>query len=188
MKDRIKKLLNTLPKNTIFNDDFVFDYFQKHPTFSEKIDKGFIGFCIKKNEWNYSYHIANSEDVFTPISYNYNVKESEATRLNKALRNAVQTYIDKVRNTLTFGISRCEITNEILTKENTHIDHYDLDFKDLVKNFTSEYTNIDVYKKGVKFYLTNEDVKAKWIEYHNKNTNLRAVTATANLARNCKKT
>jgi len=186
MKNKIKELLKAFPKDVIFNDSFVYDYFKQHPNWNEKIKSGFIGFAIKKNEWNYSFHVANSEINFTPISYNYDIKESYDDQLKKALRNEIQVYVDKVRNNVNFGIDKCVITGEILTKKNTHIDHYNLDFKDLVKKFTSQYDNIQIHKKGVKFYLKDDVIKQEWVKYHNENTNLRAVTATANLARNRK--
>ena len=186
MKNEIKKLFKELPKDTILNMDVLYNYFKQHPKWNEKISKGFKGFMIKKNEWNYSFHVVGNNNQFTPVSINYNLKETYFDKIKKALRTEVQPVVDKVRNKVVYGETKCQLTGEILTKENTHIDHYDLDFRFLVDEFTKKYKNIEVIKKGVKFYLVDETIKKEWVNFHNNNTNLRAVTAEANLKRSKK--
>ena len=186
MKNEIKQLFKELPKDTLLHIDVLYNYFKNHPKWEEKISNGFNGFIIKKNEWNYSFHIVGDNNKFTPISINFNIKESPNDRIKKALRTEIQHIVDGVRNTVVFGESKCLLTGEVLTKENTHIDHYDLDFRFLVDEFIKKYNNIEVIKKGVKFYLVDENIKKEWIEFHNNNTNLRPVTATANQKRSKK--
>lgn len=183
MKNEIKKLFKELPKDTVLNIDILYNYFKNHPKWNEKISKGFNGFIIKKNEWNYSFHVVGNNNQYTPISINFDVKETNLDRLKKALRTEVQHIVDEVRNKIIFGETKCKLTGEILTKENTHIDHYDLDFRFLVAEFIKKHTKIEVVKKGVKFYLVDEKIKKEWIEFHNSNTKLRAVTALANQKR-----
>ena len=186
MKNEIKKLFKELPKDTLLHIDILYNYFKQHPKWDQKISKGFNGFIIKKNEWNYSFHVVGDRNVFTPISINFNVKETHLDQVKKALRTAVQPIVDKVRSKVIYGKTKCELTGEVLTKENTHIDHYDLDFRFLVEQFTKKHKDIKIVKKGVKFYLVDENIKKEWIDFHNNNTKLRPVTATANLKRSKK--
>ena len=186
MKTKVKKLFKELPKNTLLNVDTLYNYFKHHPKWDEKISNGFNGFIIKKNDWNYSFHVAGDNNKYTPISFNFDIKEDHLDRVKKALRNEVQPIVDEVRNSVIYGKSKCHLTGEILTKKNTHIDHYNLDFRFLVDEFLKKHKKIEVVKKGVKFYLLDENIKKYWIEFHNNNTNLRPVTAEANLKRSKK--
>jgi hypothetical protein len=185
-KNKVRELLHSLPKNVIFQDEELLYFFMDHPKWNEKTHNGFDGFIIKKNEWNFSFHVVDKIGIHTPISFNFDIKETEKHRVIKALRNEVQPIVDEYRNKLVFGVSRCDVTGEILTKTNTHIDHFDLEFRFLAQYFMEKYPNIEVNKIGVKFYIANEDIKDEWIKYHNLNTKLRAVTASFNLSRNKK--
>lgn len=179
MKNRIKELFKTLPKDVIFNQDEVFEFFKNHHKFNQKV----VGFIIKKNEWGYSFHLVEEGNKFTPVSMNFNVKDSKKTETLKALRNEVQHEVNKVRNSIVYGVDRCGLTNELLVKGNVHIDHFDLEFRYLADFFMNKYKDLEYKKIGVKFFLTDSKIKDEWVKYHNENTNLRAVTAKANLTR-----
>ena len=176
--NRIKELFRTLKKDVIFNNDEVFNFFKTHHKFNENV----TGFIIKKNEWGYSFHLVDNGN-FIPVSMNFKTIDTKRTNTLKALRMEVQQECDKVRNSIKYGVDKCQISGEILIKGNVHIDHYNLEFRYLAEYFMNKYSNLKLEKIGVKFYLSESTIRKEWVEYHNSNTNLRAVTALANLTR-----
>ena len=71
----------------------------------------------------------------------------------------------------------CHITNEILEKDNTHIDHYDMEFDEVYqiwsKNYTEEYLFSKINKtedNSYETYFVDDNIKKDFIEFHNQNT------------------
>lgn len=138
------------------------------------------------------FYIVRNDGTVTDISYNKSIHPpSKLTDISTACRYAVKEEIENFKKqNIIFGISKCAITNTILKYDQTHIDHYDLDFKDLVKNWLKEKDISEIFKsinttKDLTFetFFTKQELNNSFIEFHNNNTNLRAVTANSNLTR-----
>jgi hypothetical protein len=193
IKQRVKQILDSLEDNepVRYESDYIFllNFFTKHPKWEEKTQGQFDYFVKMKNEWGYSFHILRLDGTYEAISMNYGATINKKADVNSALRNAIEHQIKAVRDKISYGVDRCELSGCLLTKDNSHIDHYDLDFKDVVKtwmqknNYTYDFLFDNIEKLGVKFYITNDDINNSFNVYHMENTNLRPILATINLRR-----
>jgi len=195
-KKEVQQLLRDLkPNETVSNEVFneLILFFSNHPCWDEKKGVGVKRIVKMKNEWNYSFYLQRLDDTYVSISVNFPKEINKYQLVLKALRNEIQPQIDSFRNTVNYGVDKCIFTNEVLTKENSHIDHYDLDFKDVAKKFISTISNDfdevvdriykDLEKEGVKFYLGCNIMSSNWWDFHERYTNLRCITKKANLSR-----
>ena len=85
----------------------------------------------------------------------------------------------------------CPISGkELMNDNNTHIDHnYEtLPFAKMVKDFckTHDYDikSIQTVSQGTNRTFTDENVQHKWLEYHYKHAQLRALHKNANMSAN----
>ena len=110
--------------------------------------------------------------------------------ISRACRLAVQPEIKEMRDKIKLPFI-CPITGEIIKdKKKIHIDHYDLKFSDLIDKWLD---NKDIYyilsKIHVEYnrelkrrcYFIDEKIENDFIDFHNKHTHLRAVSALANI-------
>ena len=108
----------------------------------------------------------------------------------RACRLAVWPEIKEMRDKIKLPFI-CPITGEIIKdKKKIHIDHYDLKFSDLLDKWL-ENKDIDYilskihieYNRELKkrCYYVDETIENDFIDFHNKNTHLRAVSSHANL-------
>jgi hypothetical protein len=193
IKQRVRQILDSLehdePVRYQSDIDFLLKFFSNHPKWNEKIKGGFHYFYKFKNEWGYSFFVMRKDHTSEAISMNYGATINKKADVNSALRNAIEHQIKAVRDKINYGVDRCELSGCLLTKDNSHIDHYDLDFKDVVKtwmqknNYTYDFLFDNIEKLGVKFYITNDDINNSFNVYHMENTNLRPILATINLRR-----
>jgi hypothetical protein len=193
IKKRARKILDNLDNNEAvrYESDqyFLIKFFSNHPKWNEKTQGQFDYFFKLKNEWGYSFHIMRLDKTFEAIGMNYSLTINKKHDVNKALRNAIEHQIKTVRDKINYGVDRCELSGCLLTKDNSHIDHYNLDFKDVVSmwmqknNYTYDFLYDNIEKLGVKFYITNDDINNSFNVFHEENTNLRAILASENLKR-----
>lgn len=108
----------------------------------------------------------------------------------RACRLAVWPEIKEMRDKIKLPFI-CPITGEIINdKKKIHVDHYDLKFSDLLDKWL-ENKDIDYilskihieYNRELKkrCYFVDEKIENDFIDFHNKNTHLRAVSAIANI-------
>jgi len=194
-RKEIIEIITKIEKNKLYFNCDIFkkldDYFKNHPKYLEKTKSGNKGYIYSNNKtWggnNFCFYIIDKNQKKTTISYNWstntNYKKNEVL---KAFRTAVDCEIINFKKTFVLGETRCAITNEILT-EKYHVDHHNFDFINVVKLFLEEYNKTfdDLFKYVIeiksKRYFSNDNLIKYFIEFHNKNTNLRFTTITANL-------
>ena len=162
--------------------------FENHNDWIEKKGIGvqyvFVG-NGKYNEKCFFIHRTDNTDV--DISYNKCVSNpSKLVSIKQAGRNTIEYIIQNYKEqNVIFNTSTCSVTGEILTKENTHIDHYDMTFDNMIMiwidkiGVDSIYDNLDHSGFGLSFKCN--DIKNDFITFHNNTCKLRAVTAKANL-------
>lgn len=198
-KDKIescRKILYKYSPNTIISDENDFEYlmdmFQNHQNWEQKkgcgvksisVINGLYGTkCFQLNRFDNS-----TTDISFMVSLSFRTK---LTDIKKAGREAIREEILRFRkNNVKYNISRCPINDEILTSSNTHIDHFDKTFDEMV-NLWIEDKNIDTLFKKInesedncmKTFFTDDKIISDFIEYHNKNCKLRAVSKTSNLS------
>jgi hypothetical protein len=176
-----------------FADDieFLYSIFECHPQWEQKQGCGVDYFYIGKTKYNnLCFYIMRTDGTTTDISFTTAIKEPTIkSKVLKAFRSAIRPEIEKFKKTIKFGADKCPITGYILIPSNTHIDHYDLTFKELIEVFTTDTPLEDYFQfinetkdNEVETYFTNQNIIDSFVNFHNANTNLRAVTKQANLS------
>lgn len=170
------------------------ELFKKHPSYARKKGTGIKDIVVEKTKFNNNtFVIVRNDFTKTDISYIVCIdgQKTKKAKVKKACRNAVRPIIKNAQDKVMYGIDRCQFTGEVLTKENTHIDHYNLNFNELFKAWIKD-KNVDYLFSQLNdtsvdmemhVYFTNAKTRQDFIAFHNKNTHLRAISKTANLKR-----
>ena len=192
--------------------DMLLHIFQNHPEWQLKKGVGIDFISVTLTSWKTRcFQLHRVDGTTTDISYKACItKKHPAQIFIEACRNAVREDIHRFRmQNVIYGVTTCEITGETLTRDNTHIDHYDMDFKTLLKNFWYKYFSHVKLAEFVDTHINKTDdnsvdtcfIENVWInpssddemlmlmsisecfrQFHNENTQLRAVTKDANLS------
>ena len=188
-----KEILNRTQLNSDVNQsDFIFlmSYFVNHPNWIDKQGCGIKSIKVALSPYkNRCFILSRNDETQTDISYKACLTPpTKLAEIKKACRNAIKNIIFEFKNNnVVYGQSICEITNEILTKENTHIDHYDLTFADMfnlwIKDKDLDYLHSKINKTidhNFDTYFIDNEIVNDFILFHNDKCKLRAVTAYAN--------
>jgi len=181
-----------------FKNDEYFNFLlllcKRHPNYDNKF-KQFMDFTISYNKLNkkgLALNILNNDGSFTEISWRICVLEkckSIKTLFNNALRENIMNQILDFKNNS--DLSFCRECNSLIDKNtNIHIDHYQIQFKQLVEDFlkfNKIIIPIEYNKKEVTFQTIFKE-KDSWIgklfeTYHSEHATLRVLCETCNLTR-----
>jgi hypothetical protein len=173
---------------------FLYQIFLGHPSFEYKQGTGISDIIIGKSPRGKCFYFKRRDNSEIDISYITSIdgEKTKAKKIALACRTTIEPLIKQFRSNIWFGVDKCALTGVILTKENTHIDHYSVNFKYVVSSWITKYGEDRIYKyinenkgndKFIKTHFTDKRVINNFIAYHNKHTNLRAVTDKANLSR-----
>ncbi|MEJ2905053.1 DCL family protein [Pedobacter panaciterrae] len=199
LKERAKAILNNYPLGHIFDSTgldykFLIRIFEGHPEYNIKSGLGISEIYIGQGETYKTrcFFVKRVDGTNTDISYLRSVDgaSSKISDIKAACRSAIKFVIDDVGLSVNYGIDSCLFTGEILTKENTHIDHYDKPFDEVVNewikhlNIDSVHSCINDGTKDNEFdvFFTSRELNEDFVLYHNRNTNLRAISKKANLS------
>lgn len=185
-----KELLHK-PKLSREDKRWLYMLFQNHPEWKHKKGVGIKDIVKRKTMWgNRCFWLIRKDGSETDISYKICIqgRPTKLAEVKKACRHAVAGEVMKVAKQVNYGVDKCPITGDVLTKGNTHIDHYNLTFAELFKKWVNQY-DLDMLYSLVN--RTNDgdtttrfvsaQVESDFIRFHNANTHLRAVTKEANL-------
>lgn len=167
---------------------------QRHPRQEDKL-KNIIDFEIRSEpdaKGNaLAINIINNDNTITEISWGKCVtrkSESSETKFSKALRECVQSQIDKYRNNLDKNDLKCFICESSLTIQRYDIDHV-VHFKKLVEDFIQMHKIVipDEYDKNSKFRpvfrSSDRDIADMFYAYHQEHAILRPLCSPCNLKR-----
>ena len=192
-KEVTKKCQDILYERIPIDYEFLLnDVFPYHPEWDIKRGDGIVSVGIIETKYkNKCFYIERVDGTKTDISFTKCITNpNEFADIKKSCRSAIRNEIIKFRKSIKFGIDRCAITGELLEKHNTHIDHYDMNFNDLFIMWVFDKRPEDLRRfinptKDNEYdtYFISEVIKNDFINFHNKNTNLRAVTVKSNLSR-----
>ena len=190
-KDQCKEILNKYALNhTIIEErEFLVNVFKNHPNWLEKRGKGGRRIFIGQDNYKHRcFFIERIDNTVVDISYLTAIagnNKSDLERIKIACRTAILPEILDYRNkNVIFGVTKCAISGEILTKENINIDHYELKFSEMFDLWIKKYIpkelvkNIQVQDQTSSF--TNDIILNDFISFHNINCKLRAVTKHVN--------
>ena len=199
LKERAKSILNGFPINHVFDVDssehkFLNRLFEGHPEYSIKSGTGIknLSIGVGGKFKTRCFMINRINGTSTDISYIRSVDgaTSKISDIKCACRSAIDPVIIEFKKGVRYGIDTCQITGELLTKDNTHIDHYDMTFdelfglwiKDLSIDLLHSLLNDSTIDNATSIYFKSEIIANGFVVFHNDNTNLRAVTKKANLS------
>ena len=172
--------------------DFLISIFEGHTEWEEKKGIGIDYITTKITEYkNRCFEIHLIDGTYNDISYTHAIKNrSIRSQIKAACRTAIKHIISDFRKkNVVWGVTICPITKEILTPDNTHIDHYNLTFNDIyekwIKNYDEKFLILllnatDDNSEETKF--TDNKIIEDFIQFHNNNTHLRVVSKKANLS------
>ena len=186
-----KKCRELLYKNVLTLDDkkFLASIFINHPDWKSKRGVGVKDISRMKTIYNTTgFQIIRKDGSTTDISYNECISPSSSlSKIKRACRTACKTEIIKFRKNIKWGIDVCPFSNKILYKENTDIDHYNMTFNELfnewIKNKDTKYLESKLAKSEDNIfedYFIDDELNNDFLDFHNKNTNLRAVDKNIN--------
>lgn len=196
--EKLKKCKEILSK---YNDEnkltpkdqiFMTEIFSGHPDFEIKKGIGIDFIFTKKTKYNnMCFNIMRIDGSTTDISYIQSVSPKDRWQdVKSACRNAIAPGIEGLRSLVNFGVDRCQVTGQVLTKENLHFDHFDLSFEELFFLWSSQFdrdfliSKLNNSKKDneTECYFIDEDLKKDFLVEHGLFTHLRPVTKFANLS------
>lgn len=191
------EFIKTLKKDVeydFFTDEFQIlnKWFVNHPNYYEKTKYGINSYIYSLNtsfKNCYCFFIVTPSNEKIAISYNFTkIKKDNKWYVLQAMRNAVEPDIYLFKKSFKLGKTKCALTGVILS-EKYHVDHYDMDFIDVVNMFLFKYNItfdnlIDyVVEVDTKKHFNNQKLINAFRFFHNQNTKLRFVTPKANLSR-----
>jgi hypothetical protein len=171
---------------------FLLDLFSQHPDWPKKKGVGVESISITQSAFKTRCFVLHRWDgSTTDISYKKCVSPpSDEQLIRQACRDALHPQIYAFRNAhVVFGVTRCPITNDVLTRENTHIDHYELTFDEMFRLWLPQWDMEDLLAGlapacdnayGRRF--ANNKIIDHFIQFHDGHCKLRAVTRKANLS------
>lgn len=172
--------------------EFLMNLFSCHSEWDMKRGCGIKSITVKKDFYGNKYFYLNRVDgTGTDISFVHCISERKPIAIIKqACRYAIRNEIDLYRRkNVQYGVTTCPITGEVLTQDNTHIDHYDLTFQQMFDRWIIGKSIDELFKKinktddnSLLTYFTCDLLINEFIEFHNNHCKLRAVSRIANLS------
>jgi hypothetical protein len=193
--EKCREILYKYNVNSFVSDEedieFLLSIFVGHSEWEQKKGVGIESISIIKNQFNKCFQINRIDGTCTDISFIHSItNHSKIYEIKKACRTAIAPQVQKFReDNVIYGISTCPITGEVLIKENTHIDHFDLTFNSMFNLWITQYDEKFLYLKinetkdsEITTYFTDNSINNNFIDFHNANSKLRAVSKIANLS------
>lgn len=196
-KNICKRILNSGKEVVDSEEDFEFlcEIFKEHDEYELKF-KGqkIIKISIKKSSYgSRCFYITREDGTETDISFVSCLESKKNKKLKdirSACREAVEPLIIKEREKIQFPY-KCPLSGKVMNSiKEVHIDHYDLDFKDVADLWINENGGIEnIYKYVCETkdnetitYFTDDSIKESFIRFHNEHTHLRAIYKRENLS------
>lgn len=193
-RDILYSYLNNVPLSTE-DEDFMLSVFEMHPNWGKKMGCGINYICVGNATYGTKcFFIVRNDGSSTDISFKKCItSKNEMEDIYKACRYAIEPIIIDFKSRISkdFGKIKCEFTGEVLFRENTHIDHYNKDFKDVVIGWLSDNSySLEYLQSKINplsdnefyTYFTDDSLIDSFVKYHNSNTHLRAISKFANLS------
>lgn len=199
LKGKAKAILNDNPIGFVFEQNtpdynFLLRIFQGHPEYQIKVGSGISNIYIAKGlEFSTRcFFITRIDGSTSDISYIRSI-DGATTKISDikcACRSAIKDVVARRRDKVQYGVTLCPISGEVLTKDNTHIDHYNMPFDDVcnawLKNQNIEFVHSCLNDSSAdhvqEISFASRNLKESFIAFHNANTRLRAVSKKANLS------
>jgi len=192
-----KEILYKYPVNSILSDEDKInsiELFKNHPNWKIKEGSGIKNIRVILDKFKHkTFLIERIDNSTTDISiivssrgYTGNIKN----RIQNACRFHITQEIFKFKDTIDFSNYVCPITQQKITKDSCHIDHYNLTFNELFNKWIKDKDIIEISKflndptqdNIMEDKFIDNNIISEFINFHNSNTHLRAVSKSANLS------
>lgn len=173
---------------------FVYELLKLHPNFEEKTKNGIKSFVVKKDGFGKNYCIFIRDNYKRMIDFSWRAcvrgkPQSVDSNLKAAMREAISEDIISFKRSRLKDDSVCDICSCQLTEGDIHVDHVNHfilladEFKLLFDGVLPREFDDCLKTFRAKFKETDSDFKSAWVDYHNKNAELRLVCSRCNLTR-----
>jgi hypothetical protein len=194
--DQCQQILYKYPLNAIVTDtddiQFLLSIFENHSDWNKKNGNGISTIIVILTKYkNRCFQLNRIDSTSTDISYVESISnKSPLLNIKNACRNAIYPIIVEFRKeNVRYGISKCPISGDILTKENTQIDHYDLSFDEMFNQWVKGESVDKLFSKinesednSFETFFTDSSIIENFKNFHNANSKLRAVSKFTNLS------
>jgi len=198
-----QQLISKYPDNSdVGNDDLIFlcELFKFHDEWEQKsagiivairptttTDYGNRCFILhKKDSTKIDISVPHSIKCI-PTARSKNRLPQRLLDFKSAARNAIKIQIFEFRDMTLQNNPICELTDELLTRQNADVDHIAPNtFDRLLYNFCSVHkinpVDVDIESiNGTIAKISNSDIENNWMKYHQLYAELRLISKTANL-------
>lgn len=200
ISEKEKQCQDMLYNRIALDEDWLIqEVFSNHPNWEEKSYPGIKQISIGTSpDWHSQcFYLHRIDGTSTDIGFKKSLRPpNNKQKIAKACRTAVQESINKFKASINYGRDRCPITKNILYEHNSHIDHYEPQFVEIVSMWLTElkFTSEDIDEIANKFVnksidnnsttrFTNDELANDFKNYHDKIAQLRCIEKTENLKR-----
>lgn len=201
LKEKCKKILNSYKNGerlNLFDEEFMIDFFTQLAKSNKLKGKNIIEVYVRKSARfsNQQFWIKREDGTETDISYpNCISPRKDIDEISDACRRAVESIITEYKFKHVYPTTSDLSGLAILCPDNAEVDHYDMDFVELVNNWVSLnggeekiYSKINETEDGSEITeFTDSALVESFIQYHNSHTHLRLITVEENRKRKKKK-
>lgn len=165
--------------------------FSRHQEWEEKKGVGIDHLEVRPNRYKQkNFYIVRIDGSVTDISFLKALQHpTKLSVVKEACRNAILPIILEIRSEIQLPF-KCPLTGETVTdKKLIHVDHYDLTFDEVFNKWIEDKNINELYEKVAKSqdnseqtYFEDDAISKDFLDFHNKNTHLRVISAKANLS------
>jgi len=170
--------------------------FSRHQEWEEKKGVGIDHLEVRSNRYKQkNFYIVRIDGSVTDISFLKSLQHpTKLSVVKEACRTAILPLILEIRSEIQLPF-KCPLTGETVTdKKLIHVDHYDLTFDEVFNKWIEDKNLNELYEKVAKSqdnseqtYFEDDIINKDFLDFHNKNTHLRVISAKANLSKQIRK-
>ena len=201
LEEKCKKILNSYKSGdrlNLFDEEFMISFFMQLAKSNKLKGQNIVAIYVRKSTLfrNLQFWIKREDGTETDISYPsciYPPKPIE--EISDACRRAVGSIITEYKFKHVYPTTSDLSGQSILCPDDAEVDHYDMDFVELVRNWVSlnggeekVHSKINETEDGSeKTEFTDRALVESFIQYHNSHTHLRLITVEENRKRKKKR-
>ena len=201
LKEKCKEILNSYKDGVrlnLFDEEFMIDFFTQLAKSNKLKGLKIVEVYVRKSKKfpNLQFWIKREDGTETDISYlNCISPRKKIDEISDACRRAVESIITEYKFKHVYPTTSDLSGQSILCPDDAEVDHYDMDFVELVSNWVSlnggeekVHSKINETEDGSeKTEFTDRALVESFIQYQNSHTHLRLITVEENRKRKKKK-
>ena len=201
LEEKCKKILNSYKSGdrlNLFDEEFMISFFMQLAKSYKLKGQNIVAIYVRKSAHfpNQQFWIKREDGTETDISYLSCINPPKPIdEIKAACRRAVESIIKEYKFKHVYPTTSDLSGQPIQCPDDAEVDHYDMDFVELVRNWVSlnggeekVHSKINETEDGSeKTEFTDRALVESFIQYHNSNTHLRLITVEENRKRKKKR-